>query len=243
MRLKICTGVLLCLCPCLSSSTFGQLNFQSLERSVEATQRAACGAGELEDSIEFSSDAPGLFDEFAGFDFYLGLSDCGVAESLVANIQMSNISNASIDASGLLQYFLTALGDPAYASSEASLATRSVLDAQFSIASPVPYSFSGSIEGSEFYRPSLTLSQAGQPLHFVDSSPSPMDFEFTGTLQPGDYRLLYEGELEMEVRLDIAGDTTFFDFNLTVPEPSGFNALLVACGFLALIQRRHRKDS
>ena len=70
-----------------------------------------------------------------------------------------------------------------------------------------------------------------------------MDFEFTGTLQPGDYRLLYEGELEMEVRLDIAGDTTFFDFNLTVPEPSGFNALLVACGFLALIQRRHRKDS
>lgn len=237
----------------LVSGAHGQLNFSQLGRQLQAEASVFCSSpdGDVTDSDNSpaSSVLGGAFDASTGVDLDLSNSFCSITAN-IGNQQTSHISDSSISASGLLQFSALASWDFAEAQGGVDAASRNTLDATFSIASPVPYSLEGSFDGLyKFFNAtsaSLVLSDASGIIHAVEQPDAGlMEFDFAGTLQPGDYRLVLEVDSDFESDFDAsllnaAGDLSY-DFVFTVPEPSSLPTMFfVSCYLLCWFRHSGR---
>lgn len=151
------------------------------DRRIQSSAFAANEEGSESQVTQLVAPDSGPFDEFVSS--FAGVAGTGCEGSATQN---SVVTFAAIQAYGTRWAFgeRAGVGTTAYASGNSEVALR------FSIETVRDYSIQGFVESSGEGISSIALSRPFQTLHFYSTSSSPrVDFDDTGTLQPGIYDL------------------------------------------------------
>jgi hypothetical protein len=250
MKRAIRLAVLSLVC-CVVQSTWGQATLidQSRSISTDSQNDSTTAAGGYNNSVSFSDHGT----------YSLGVGNSETLANDGASQQNSTVSSAALSGDGSVSVSTKIVANIPQIITQ--LASQSIYDVDFSVASPTLFTLSGDITGSGTYHlgpletieANVTFSQVGQSTPLYSASEAfgsstgltiySQNFSFNDpvsfstTLQPGQIYTLNAQAYNSALRTTSGGGSFLapasaaFSFTASVPEPTAFSLLALAIPF------------